>query len=135
MDPLAALGTLPGELRATLEDDELRVYAVRDMLHLDADALHDRLSHWTIHTLARELPAAHAGVSFRHASPADPHEASTLDLQEGWLGLEPTFALDLTRARAGDVERFRALVPAFVKLLEGTARPAGFRDVNVGNAE
>lgn len=126
---------LPAGVFVEEDPEELRVFVRRDMLHLDADALHDRLSHWTMRALARELPAAHAFVSFRHASPADPHEASTLDLQEGWLGLEPTFALDLARAQAGDRERFEAHVPEFLRLVEATGRPAGFRDVNVGNME
>lgn len=117
------------------EDEELRVFVRRDMLHLDADALHDRLAHWTIGALARELPAAHAFVSFRHASPAEPDEASTLDLQEGWLGLEPTFALDLARAAPGDRARFEALVPTFLALVEATGRPAGFRDIEAGTME
>lgn len=117
------------------EDEELRVFVRRDMLHLDADALHDRLAHWTIGALARELPAAHAFVSFRHASPAEPDEASTLDLQEGWLDLEPTFALDLARAAPGDRARFEALVPTFLALVEATGRPAGFRDVEAGTME
>ncbi|HVM44862.1 MAG TPA: hypothetical protein VM582_02910, partial [Candidatus Thermoplasmatota archaeon] len=104
-------------------------------LHLDADALHDRLQHWTLTALARELPAASARVSFRHAAPAEPHEASTLDLQEAWLALEPTFELELAAARAGDVERFASLVPAFLELVEKEGRPAGFRSPEVGTME
>lgn len=105
------------------------------MLHLDADALHDRLIVWTAERLATALPAASAGVSFRHASPADPHEASTLDLQEGWIGLEPTFSLDLARAAPGDIERFASLVPEFVRVMEKSGRPEGYRTPDVGNVE
>lgn len=135
MDALRALGVLPDRVRAEIDDDELLVFVRLDMLHLEADALHDRLQHWTMTELARDLPAARAFLSFRHATPADPHEASTLDLQEEWRAMEPTFALDMRAARPGDVERFAALVPTFLKLIEGKGRPAGFRSPDVGAME
>lgn len=105
------------------------------MLHLDADALHDRLAHWSSGELARVLPRASATLSFRHAAPADPHEASTLDLQEVWLALEPTFMLDLHGAREEDIERFASLLGRFVELMEKTGRPAGYRSPDVGAME
>lgn len=135
VDPVAALGPLPEGARAEIDDGHLLVFVRRDMLHLDADALHDRLQHWTLTTLARELPAASAGLSFRHARPADPEGESTLDLQEGWLGLEPTFSLELAAAREGDVERFAALVLQFMELVEKEGRPEGFRSFEVGTME
>ena len=126
---------LPVGVRVEEDAEELRVFVVRDMLHLDADALHDRLAHWTQTDLARRFPAAEARLSFRHASPADPLEESTLDLQEGWLGLEPTLALDLLRAQPGDRERLLTLVPRFLELVEGEGRPAGYRSPDVGALE
>lgn len=123
------------DLHVEQEDEHLLVFRRVDMLHLDADALHDRLLVWSSTRLASALPAASAAVSFRHASPADPHEASTLDLQEGWIGLEPTFSLELARSRPGDIERFAALVPEFVKVMEKSGRPAGYRTPDVGNVE
>lgn len=135
VDWVRALGPLPQGVMAEVEDGHLIVFVRRDMLHLDADALHDRLAYWSLHALAKDVPAASAGISFRHASPAEPHEESTLDLQEGWLGLEPTFALDLARAAPGELERFAALVPRFLKVVEQTGRPEGFRAPDVGNVE
>lgn len=126
---------LPADVRVEEDADELRVFVVRDLLHLDADAMHDRLAHWSRSELARRVPAAEARLSFRHASPADPLEESTLDLQEGWLGLEPTLALELARARPGDRERLLALVPRFLELVEGEGRPAGYRSPDVGSLE
>jgi len=132
---MRALGPLPPGAHAEVEDGHLIVFVRRDMLHLDADALHDRLAYWSLHSLASEVPAASAGLSFRHATPAEPHEESTLDLQEGWVGLEPTFALDLGRAEPGELERFAALVPRFLQVVERTGRPEGFRAPDVGNVE
>lgn len=139
VEPLRALRVLlepmPEGLHVELDDGHLLVFRRADMLHLDADALHDRLVVWTRDRLGGALPAASAGLSFRHAAPADPHEASTLDLQEGWLGLEPTFSLDLTRAVGGDVERFASLVPEFLGVVEAEGRPAGYRTPEVGSVE
>lgn len=126
---------MPEGLHVEVDDGQLLAFRRQDMLHLDADALHDRLLVWTSARLARVLPASHAAVSFRHASPADPHEASTLDLQEGWIGLEPTFSLDLAHAKPGDVERFASLVPEFVEVVEKRGRPAGYRTPDVGSME
>jgi hypothetical protein len=125
----------PEGLFAEAEDGELRVFLRRDMLHLDADALHDRLHHWTLTRLARALPAASAGVSFRHARPADPYAESTLDAQEGWLALEPTMAMELAGAAAEQIERFASLVPEFMEVTEKAGRPVGFRSPDVGSVE
>ena len=132
---MRALAPAATGLHIEADEEEARVFATMDMLHLDADALHDRLHHWTVSELDRALPAASARLSFRHARPADPHEASTLDVQEGWTGLEPTLALDLRAARAGDAERFAALVPRFRALLAAAGRPVGFRRYDVGAME
>lgn len=126
---------VPAGVMVEEDADELRVFVRRDMLHLDADALHDRLHHWMLREVDPRIPAASAGVSFRNASPADPFEESTLDAQEGWLGLEPTLALDLRAARPGDRARFEALLPTFLALLEKSGRPTGFRTPDVGNME
>lgn len=135
VDPLASLGPLPPGLHAEADEDEIRVFVRVDLLHLDADALHDRLAHWTQTTLASRLPRASATVSFRHARPADPHEDATLDLQAGWLGLEPTFALERHGATAEDVERFRSLFATFLGLIKKNGRPEGYRSPDVGALE
>jgi hypothetical protein len=120
------------------EDDQgdLIVYARRDLLHLDADALHDRLHHWTVHEVRRVLPLASATLSFRHARPAAPEEESEKDYQEAWHGLEPTLHLETRPAPTRkDVEAFAALVPRFLELVDAAGRPAGWRQPDVGNAE
>ena len=132
---IRALAAQAPALHVEADAEEIRLFARRDMLHLDADALHDRLHHWTLTALDPTIPAATASVSFRHARPAAPHEASTLDVQEGWIGLEPTLALDLRAARPGDLERFAGLVPTFLRLLEAEGRPSGFRRHDVGTME
>ena len=133
-----------GELRAALSvrgDRQLVVLGGDGALHEVVQALYDDGGAGPDGALARAgrigvVPLGTGNDLARALGlPADPHEASTLDLQEAWRDLEPTFALDLARARGGDVDRFRALVPAFVKLVEATGRPAGFRDVNVGSME
>lgn len=126
---------LPEGLQAEVDDGHLLVFARRDMLHLDADALHDRLAHWSAGELALALPRASATLSFRHAAPADPHEASTLDLQEAWLALEPTFMLELRGATEDELERFVSLVGRFVERMEEAGRPAGYRSPDVGAME
>lgn len=125
----------PPGAHVEVDEDHLLVFVRRDMLHLDADALHDRLAHWSATELARVLPRATATVSFRHASPAHPHEASTLDLQEGWLDLEPTFALELRGASADELQRFASLVARFMETMEKEGRPAGYRSPEVGSVE
>lgn len=120
------------------EDDQgdLVAYVRRDLLHLDADALHDRLHHWTVRDVRPALPAASAQLSFRHARPAAPEEESEKDWQEGWLGLEPMLHLEMrpppTRE---DLEAFAGLVPRFLELVDAEGRPAGWRSPDVGNAE
>lgn len=131
----ALLEPLPHGVELEEDDGHLLVFLRLDMLHLDADALHDRLVVWTQTRLARDLPAATATLSFRHATPADPFEASTLDLQEGWLGMEPTFSLELARVGREDLERFASLVPEFLRMIEKSGRPAGYRTPDVGSVE
>lgn len=120
------------------EDDQgdLVVFVRRDMLHLDADALHDRLHHWTVREVRRALPAASATLSFRHARPAAPEEESEKDWQEGWHDLEPTLHLETRPAPTrADLEAFAALVPRFLALVDAEGRPEGWRSPDVGNAE
>lgn len=126
---------MPEGLHLEVEDGHLLAFLRMDMLHLDADALHDRLAHWTQTRLARELPAASASLSFRHASPADPHEASTLDLQEVWLDMEPTFSLDLANVGPEETRRFASLVNEFLALIKKEGRPEGYRRPEVGTME
>lgn len=142
MDPAAALERLdallaprPQGLQLGTDEDDVVLFVRRDMLHLDADALHDRLHHWTLHELSRAVPHAHAVVSFRHAQPAEPHEESTLDAQEGWLGLEPMIRVEARGLREADLSALAALVPKFLALVEATGRPAGFRRWDVGTME
>lgn len=140
MDAHAALERLrkllPPQVGVEEDAGELHVYVRRDMLHLDADALNDRLHHWTLRELSRAVPDASAHVSFRRARPAAPDEESVLDLQEGWLGLEPTLKLDATRGvDEATLDAFVAQLPRFIALLETSGRPAGFRRVDVGTME
>ena len=139
MEALRALGLVKGRLPAGIhtevEDGVLLLFARLDMLHLDADALADRLAHWSARELARRSPRAMATLSFRHAVPAEPHEASTLDLQEGWLGLEATLGLELERATDEDVLALAELAPRLQRLIEEKGRPAGHRSPDVGSVE
>lgn len=119
------------------EDDlgHLLVFVRRDMLHLDADALNDRLAAWSRGPLSREIPDALATISFRYARPVDPHDESTLDLQEGWLALEPCLWIEgphVSDAQLAGVER---VLPEFLKLVEGRGRPSGYRRHDEGSAE
>lgn len=119
-----------------VDDEEfLSAYVRRDMLHLDADAVHDRLHHWTLREVHPRLPHAWATVSFRRAVPADPLAESDLDLQEGWLGLEPMLRLETPQLSSREVEAFVALLPRFLDLVEAQRRPAGWRRVDEGNQE
>jgi hypothetical protein len=122
-----------------LELDELRdvvAFARRDLIHLDADALNDRLHAWTHRDVAPILAGGSAYVSFRHARPATREEA-TLDLQERWLDLEPTFRLHtrFPTPTAGDVATYARLIPAFLALVDAAGGPAGWRRVDEGVAE
>lgn len=130
-----AMESLPEGVVFEEDSEEFRWFVRRDMLHLDADALHDRLHHWTLTRLAHALPAASAGVSFRHAHPAEPHEASTLDTQESWFDLEPMLTLERAGARPGDAEKARALLGEFLGLIEKSGRPHGWRSPDVGSME
>lgn len=121
-----------------LEEDELGhllAFTRRDMLHLDADALNDRLAAWTKRTLDHEIPAAIASLSFRHARPVDPHDEATLDLQEGWVGLEPCVWIEGPEVSPAQVDALAKLLPQFVKLVDGYGRPSGWRRHDEGNAE
>jgi hypothetical protein len=125
----------PGVL---LEEDDLGhllAFVRRDMLHLDADALSDRLGAWTRTRLAQALPRGLATISFRHARPVDPHDESTLDLQEGWLNLEPSVWIEGPQISDAEVEGLAAVLPEFMRLVEGRGRPSGYRRVDEGNAE
>lgn len=126
-----------GRAYARLDDeDNVEVCVKLDLLHLDADALHDRLHHWTLTELRRALPAASAFVSFHHALPADPEEESVLDLQEGWLGLEPTLRLETSpEPSRKEAEAFVGMIPRFLQLVDASGRPAGFRRWDVGTQE
>lgn len=133
----ARLEPLPPGVRVELdEEDHLVVFLRLDMLHLDADALHDRLHHWTLRELHRTLPEASAFLSFRHALPEDPHLESELDYQEGWLGLEPTLRLETSPPPAAEaVDALAGQLPRFLQLVSAEGRPQGFRSPDLGNTE
>lgn len=108
----------------------------RDLIHLDADALNDRLHAWTQREVTPVLRGGSAFVSFRHARPST-HEEATLDLQERWLDLEPTFRLQArypTPSEA-DLATYARLIPQFLELVDAAGRPVGWRRVDEGNAE
>lgn len=133
----AALSPSPPGLHVGLDaEDHLLVYVRRDMLHLDADALHDRLHHWTLRELHRALPHAAAFVSFRHALPEAPDDESELDYQEGWLGLEPTLRLETSPPPSREaLDALVARVPRFLEIIAAEGRPHGFRNPDVGSCE
>jgi hypothetical protein len=140
---MARLRALVGEAAAArglrLEQDDLGgaiLFTRVDLLHLDADALNDRLHAWAARDVAPIVPAASAFVTFRHARPAS-RDAASLDEQERWLDLEPTLRLELVQPRAHerDIAAFARLVPAFLAELDRAGRPAGWRRVDEGNAE
>lgn len=112
------------------------VFVRRDMPHLDADALNDRLHAWAKREVERVVPHASAFVSFRHARPASPDEPE-LSWQDEWLDLEPTFRLEMTGRppTPEEVVAFARLVPEFLARVEAVGRPAGWRQVDVGNTE
>jgi hypothetical protein len=126
----------PG-VRVALDDlGDVIVFTRRDLAHLDADALADRLHAWTLREVAPVLPGGGAFVSFRHARPATRDEA-TLDVQERWLDLEPTFRLHMRfpEPTEADARTFARLVPAFLRLVDAAGRPVGWRRADEGNAE
>lgn len=125
--------------RARVETDDVGGVVVlvrRDMLHLDADALNDRLAAWTARRLRERLPGAEAYVSFLRARPATLDDAE-LDVQETWRDLEPSFRLELARPDATPeaVRAFARLVPEFLALVEADGRPEGWRRIDEGHAE
>lgn len=144
MDPDAAFDRLRERLAPLargvhLERDafgDALVFVRRDLSHLDADALSDRLHAWCARDVQARLPGATAYVDFRGARPADGEEAS-LDVEAAWRDLEPTFRLDLRLPppAAEDVDAFARLVPAFLALVEADGRPDDWRDVETGHAE
>lgn len=138
LQQLAEPWTKDGGFRLERDDfGDAILVARRDLPHLDADALSDRLHAWTRREAERKVPGSDAFVSFRHARPAT-HDEASLDLQERWLGLEPTLRLDLHRpvVSEADVRAWAGqLVPAFVRLLDAAGRPEGWRSVDEGNAE
>lgn len=133
----ARLDPLPRGVRIELDEEDHAIIFLRlDMLHLDADALHDRLHHWTLRELHPFIPIASAFVSFRRALPADPHNESELDYQEGWLGLEPTLRLETSPPPTQEtVDELAAHVPRFLQLVSAQGRPEGFRRLDAGNME
>lgn len=99
-----------------------------DLLHLDADAMSDRLAAWIAREVASRLPTASATVSWQHARAASLDDEDA-DEEALWKGVEPTFRLDLHHAplTRADVEAWAALVPAFLRVVDGAGRPAGWR--------
>lgn len=132
----ARLDPLPPGLRIEVDDlDHLVVFVRVDLLHLDADALNDRLHAWVARDVRERLPAAEALVEFRNARPASDDDAE-LDMQAGWRDLEPSFRLDLNqRVGKAELETFAALVPAFLERIRADGRPEGWRDWEMGAAE
>lgn len=133
----AALAPWPEGAHVELDDvGALVFYVRRDLVHLDADALNDRLHAWAARRARAALPLSEALVSFRHAQPVAPHEDAELDVQEGWLGLEPMFRLEeARRASDDDIHAFARLALEFLALVDGEGRPAGWRRIDEGNAE
>jgi hypothetical protein len=137
-DAVARLRSAPQLRGGQLGVDELGHLAFwtrRDMLHLDADALNDRLAAWTQRVVRPRIPDGMATLSFRHARPMDPHDESTMDMQEGWHDLEPTFSIESERLVDADLQAFLRLAPEFLALVEASGRPAGWRRIDEGNAE
>lgn len=132
----ALLEPLPRGLRVGLDDwGHVCVFVRQDMLHLDADALNDRLHAWVVREVGDALPTAEGLVSFRHAHPASDDEAE-LDIQAGWRDLEPMFRIDPRAACDEEALRlFAKHVPGFLAAVHGEGRPEGWRDVEMGNAE
>lgn len=112
------------------------VFTRKDLTHLDADEMSDRLAAWARREAAPLVPHADAFVSFRHARPSTDDEA-TRDLQEKWLDLEPTLRLEMHRPpiREADVRNLAAMIPKFLAAMEGEGRPSAWRNVDEGNAE
>lgn len=113
-----ALGALPAGALVEAQGSALRVYLRRDLVQADCDAMHDAFEAWNAAHLAAALPAARAHLAFDRARYAAPEEDLGDGLQPTWLGVEPSFSLDLQRAAEGDAARFAALVPAFLALME-----------------
>lgn len=141
MDAWSALerALAPYAARVRWERDDLGgvvVFLRLDLIHLDADALNDRLHAWAKREVEPLVPGASAFVSFRHARPAT-LDAAELGVQEEWLGLEPTFRLelDMPRPTRAQLEVFASLVPRFLDRVDAAGRPEGWRDVHAGNAE
>lgn len=144
MNPDAAFGLLrtlvaPWLHKLTLERDEFGdaiLYTRKDLTHLDADAMSDRLMAWARREAAPLVPHADAFVSFRHARPST-HDEATLDVQEKWLDLEPTLRLEMHRPpiREADVRNLAAMIPRFLETMEEEGRPSAWRNVDEGNTE
>lgn len=116
--------------------DDATFVLSRDLHHLDADAMSDRLNAWIAREVSLRLPSASAIVSYHQATPES--EESDPDEEALWRGVEPTLKLDL-HARplaAADVEAWAALLPAFLRVVDGAGRPEGWRpDPSVGGVE
>lgn len=141
MDAYARLTRLlePWRGRVEWSRDDLGgvlVFLRRDMPHLEADALNDRLHAWTTRVAEKAVPHASAFVSFRNARPAT-HDEPELSWQDEWLGLEPTFRLEMVGRppTEDEVLAFARLVPDFLAQVEAVGRPAGWRQVDAGNTE
>jgi hypothetical protein len=121
-----------------LEEDEYggaAFVAERDMLHLEADALNDRLAAWVSRHV--DLPGVHADVSFRNAVPDESGWAEDdKDHETHWRRVAARLRLDLegTPARA-TVVLFAALLSQFLEIVESRGRPAGWRDPSQGNVD
>ncbi len=120
------------------EDDfgNPKVFTRRDMFHLDADALNDRLHAWIARSVADRVPGASAFVSFRNAVTVKPDDPE-LDFEEEWTDLEPTLRLESEFPEPGraEVEAFVTLFTEFLALVDGSGRPVGYRDPEHGNTE
>lgn len=113
---------------------DLVVAIRRDLTHLEADAMSDRLQAFS-HRHLRTSPNISAAVSFHHARAADEEEAES-DLEAVWRNVEAHLVLHRSRpVGAAEQEAFLDLVPEFLRLVARTGRPAGWRDVDVGVSE
>lgn len=124
---------------ARFEADEFgdpRVVARRDLTHLEADALSDRLAAWVARRVRRLLPGATAAVGFENASPATDDEPEA-DFEAVWRDVEARFTLHLEHppASEADARAFLDLVPEFLAVVDAAGRPSGWRDPLEGAVE
>lgn len=130
-------GVEEGEVREGDFGDPLFVVR-RDLDHLDADALNDRLAAWAkreVHPSGFECVSAF--VSFHHAEPAT-GDNPDLDVQAEWRNIEAVLRLDadeLGQVTGKELDRFVDLVPAFLRTVGREGRPENWRNVWEGAAE